>query len=513
VAGTDLVLLLLRHTLTVALVLLVLRALHRASAARRVFAARCGLAALLLMPLAWLLAPVLPLHLPYAVSAWLAPPAELPAMTWLAGVPPAGAGFDAPARAADLGRSLLLVYIAVVLLHFARTALAVWRLGRIAAAAGPVTAPAWQEPLERLRRQLGIKRQVRLLVSTQVDSPMSWGLRHPVIVLDHKSLAQLTPDGVLAHELAHIASRDWPQQLLARAMLALYWWHPLMYLLVRTMEQDAECAADDAALQAGVLPSQYAHTLMQVSRNAFDPQHDGALASRIAGRGAALVARIGALLEARRARGRVTRAQWCAGAALTTALVAALGGLALKGEHVVWPDQLLHAAAHGVGPGPAALLETLDNPNFKQLALAMRTRNFAIRHAVEVESFRQRAAIPALVLALQDRDPVLRQLGAWGLGEMGFPETTPALAVLLSDPAALVRAEAAGALGDMGEARWLPTMLAMLRDSDAVVRRRVAHALGDLREDASRAALEAAQRDPDAGVAAEVQWALRELRD
>jgi beta-lactamase regulating signal transducer with metallopeptidase domain len=512
-AGTDLLLLLLlRHTLAVALVLLVLRALQRASAARRVFAARCGLAALLLMPLAWMLVPVLPmqLQLPYALSAWMAPPLVLPAQ---AGVAPAGASFDAPARAVDLGRLLLVCYAAVLALAAARGAQALWQLRRIAAGADVVSAPAWLEALARLRQPMGIARPVRLLVSHAVASPLSWGVRAPVIVLDPRSLEQLVPEGVLAHELAHIASHDWPQQLLARAVLALYWWHPLLHLLVRTLEHDAECAADDAALRAGVLPSHYAQTLVQVSRHAFDPPRAGALASRIAGRGAPLVKRIGALLEERRARGSVTRAQWLCGAALTIMLVGALGALALKGEHVVWPDQLLRRAADGTGPGPAALLAALENPNFRQLAHAMRAREFGLRHAPQAVSFRQRAAIPALVLALQDRDPVVRQLGAWGLGEMAFPETAPALAMLLSDPAPLVRAEAAGALGDMGEARWLATMLAMLRDREPAVRKRVAHALGDLREQGSLSALEQAQGDPDGAVAEQVQWALRELRD
>jgi len=512
VAGTDLVLLLLQHTLTVLLVLLVLRALRGASAARRVFAARCGLAALALMPLAWMLAPPMPLHLPHAWSALLAPPAALPPLPWLAGAPPADASFEAPSRAAAIGRVLLLAFVLALVAHAARMGLALWRLGRITAGAEPVTAPEWQAALHALRAQAGIARPVRLLVSDQLASPLSWGMRRPVVILDRNSLEAVAPAPVLAHELAHIAAHDWPLMLLARVLLAWYWWHPLMHLLVRAMAHDIECAADDAALRAGVPPSQYAHTLMQVSRQAFGAPRAGTLAQRVAGRGAALVARIGALLEARRARGQVTRAQWAAGAALTGVLVLALGGLVQKGEHVVWPDQLFAAPDALPAQDASTLLARLDNPNFTQLALAMRSGDFSERHANEVASFRQRAAIPALILALRDRRPVVRRLGAWALGEMRFPETAPALAVLLSDPAPLVRAEAAGALGDMGELRWLRVLHAMLGDPDPAVRRRVAHALGDLAQQASEPVLEAARNDPDPDVAEQVRWALRELR-
>lgn len=510
--GTDLVLLLLRQTLTVSLLLLALRALRRASAARRVFIARCGLAALALMPLAWTLLPPVPLHLPYAWSALLAPAASLPALPWLQGAPPAAAGFEAPPRAATLGLALLLAYALVLLLQAVGMAAALWRLRRLAAGADPVTAPAWCAALHALRADMAITRPVRLLVSDQVASPVSWGVRRPVIVLDRASLDAAAPAAVLSHELAHIAAHDWPLMLLARALLACYWWHPLMHLLVRAMAHDVECAADDAALRAGVAPSQYAHTLLQVSRQAFGPARAGALAQRIAARGAPLAARIAALLEARRARGPVTRGEWAAGAAATGVLLAALGALVLKGEHVIWPDQLWHAAGARRGQDVAALLEHLANPNFTQLAAAMRAGDFALRHADAVESFRQRAAIPALILALQDERAATRRLGAWALGEMRFPETAPALAVLLSDPVASVRAEAAGALGDMGEARWLPVFHAMLRDADPAVRSRVAHALGDLAEEASIAPLEAARHDPDRGVAEQVEWALRELR-
>ncbi|HEY0062085.1 MAG TPA: hypothetical protein VGC21_08185, partial [Telluria sp.] len=80
-AGSDLLLMLFKHTLAVALVLLVLRALRHASAARRVFAARCGMVALLLVPVLCLFVPALPalpVQLPHALTAALEPEATLP---------------------------------------------------------------------------------------------------------------------------------------------------------------------------------------------------------------------------------------------------------------------------------------------------------------------------------------------------------------------------------------------------------------------------------------------------
>lgn len=511
-AGTDLLLLLLKHSLTVVLVLLIVRLRPRASAAQIVFAVRCGLIALLLMPLFWFLLPGLPLRLPWAWTALMDPPLSLPEMNWLAQVPEQSVAFATPRRAMDIGRLCLMLYAIPVLWHVLRIALQLWHLHRIARFATKVEAAAWRDALCQLQQQFGLKREVRLLVSNRLAAPISWGWRAPVIVIDANSLENTAPSAILAHELAHIANDDWLTLMLARCLLALYWWHPLMYLLLRQLEHHTECAADDAVLATGLPPSQYAQTLVMVSRHAFAPP---LVSQAIASRGSSLLARINALLEQRRSRVHVSLHQWLTGAAVTGILVAALGSLMLRGEHVVWPDELIESADTPVslasGDSIPKWLETLDNPNFRQLAQAMRAQDFGQRHAKQVASFRQRAAIPPLIWALQDPRPVIRRLALWGLSEMRFPETAPAVAALLKDPAPEVRAEAAGALGDMDEARWILPMLAMLRDPDPRVRQSVAHALGDLRERVSIAALQAARDDSDPAVASEVAWALREM--
>lgn len=512
-AGTDLALLLLKLTTVVLVVLLVLRLMRGASAARRVFASRCALVALLLMPAIWLAMPPMPVPVPLAVSALIDPrlvmPADISAMPLPAALPATEQAFAAPQRAAWLGRLLLALYAAGVLLHGCRLALNLRQLKQVAAGARHVTLPNWQGALQRLH-PANVGRPVRLLVSDAIASPYSWGWRHPVIVLDPHSLAQADPDAILAHELAHIGHHDWPVLMLARCLLALYWWHPLMYLLVRQLEHDTECAADNAVLAAGIAPSHYAHALVTVSRHAF--AQPATLANRIAARGATLMARIAALLEAHRPRGRVTARQWRGGALATLLLVTVVGSLKVRGEEVIWPSDLLQAGAAN-GASAAELLDALDNPNFTQLAKAMRARDFAQRHAVDIESFRQRAAIPALLLALRDPHPQVRRLAVWAFSEMRFPETAAAVAVLLADPDPGVRAEAAGALGDMDERRWLSAMIALLNDEHAYVRQRAAHALGDLQAAAAVPMLEARLLDRDEKVASEAKWALKEIRE
>jgi len=509
-AGADLAQLLLKHGLTVLLLLCLLRLLVRASAARRVFATRCGLVALLLIPLFWLSLPPVPLRLPLAVSALLDPPLAIPASVTTADVPLLIDAIALPSRATRLGRWLLAVYALGVACHLLRLALNLRRLRRAAAAAQAVQAPPWRAALASLHRSMGLRRQVTLLVSDAASSPYSWGWRHAVIVLDRHSLDTADAGAVLAHELAHIRAHDWAMLIVARVLLALYWWHPLMYPLLRNLEHDTECAADDAVLAVGTTPSHYAHTLLTVSRHAFGGSAAGTLANRIASHGAMLRARIAALLEAHRSRGRVTASQWWGGALATLLLLCAVGSLQLRGEQVLWPDSLL--PIDGTRPESIHWLEALDNPNFTQLAAAMRAGDFSLRHAAQVASFRQRAAIPPLLQLLRSESTVVRQLAVWALGEMRFPETAAAVAALLADSDAAVRAEAAGALGDMEERRWLAPMIAMLNDPHAVVRVRVAHALGDLQAAAAIPMLRRRLDDADREVADEARWALAEMR-
>lgn len=55
---------------------------------------------------------------------------------------------------------------------------------------------------------------------------------------------------VLAHELAHIRRRDCLRKLLLIVCLCLYWWNPLVWIMVRLADRDMELACDEAVLRA-----------------------------------------------------------------------------------------------------------------------------------------------------------------------------------------------------------------------------------------------------------------------
>ena len=102
------------------------------------------------------------------------------------------------------------------------------------------------------------------MVSDAVPSPLSWGWRNPVILIDPDTLDE--PEeaaAILAHEIAHVARRDWPVLMLTRIAATLFWFNPLVWLLEREVVQQAEEAADCEAARC-VEPARYARTLLSL---------------------------------------------------------------------------------------------------------------------------------------------------------------------------------------------------------------------------------------------------------
>jgi beta-lactamase regulating signal transducer with metallopeptidase domain len=108
------------------------------------------------------------------------------------------------------------------------------------------------------------------LVSLNSDlMPMTWRLRRHFLALP--KLAKKWPENklrnIIRHELAHIRRNDCYTSWLADACLALFWFHPLAWLLRRALGQAREAACDDLTL--GEHPAegachQYASDLLDV---------------------------------------------------------------------------------------------------------------------------------------------------------------------------------------------------------------------------------------------------------
>ena len=138
-----------------------------------------------------------------------------------------------------------------------------WLGSRSTAAGG-----RWTEAEAAVRRQLGIRRPVRVLVTRHPALLVTWGAISPVILLpaDARSWPPDRIRLVLAHEMAHLVRRDWAIQLAAEVTRALNWFNPLFWLACDTLRRESEYACDDIVLDLGIGGTSYASHLLDLAR-------------------------------------------------------------------------------------------------------------------------------------------------------------------------------------------------------------------------------------------------------
>jgi carboxyl-terminal processing protease len=188
-----------------------------------------------------------------------------------------------------------------------------------------VAAPAIEHRslCQQLCRRLGIARRVELLMSSDHQLPMAWGLRRPVVLLptDAAEWPLDRVQAVLLHELAHVQRHDFLTQLLAQFARALYWYNPLAWLAVYRLRREQEQACDDRVLGAGVPAVEYADHLLAIVSRRVSRKMIPAVALAMA-HGSQIEQRLFSILDSRRRRTglRPTTAVFVAGMTCLLAL-------------------------------------------------------------------------------------------------------------------------------------------------------------------------------------------------
>jgi beta-lactamase regulating signal transducer with metallopeptidase domain len=122
--------------------------------------------------------------------------------------------------------------------------------------------------LDDICRRLGIRRCVRLVVSSRPIGPAAFGLLRPTIVLPEILLAGKTSEQIeliLAHELVHIKRGDILAGHLQLAAQVVWWFHPLIWWANREATRERErCCDRDVVEGVGCRPAAYARTLLSV---------------------------------------------------------------------------------------------------------------------------------------------------------------------------------------------------------------------------------------------------------
>jgi beta-lactamase regulating signal transducer with metallopeptidase domain len=316
--------LVVKATALLAAGLVLTRVANRAGASVRHLILAATFAAVLVLPLAWPVAPAIMIDVPVAARSLAVSPASSVASARSADV----GAVETTDSAAGRGRwsmpdwpvALRIVWAAGAVLMLLSLVAGVWRSRRIRRTAVPSLGQ--RDLARRLADAAGIRRRVDISTHQDVQSPLTCGFRRPAIILpgDIDEWSQADVNRALVHELEHVRRGDWLVQIAARAVCAVYWFHPLAWMAWRALCLEAERACDDAVVRKSE-STDYAQQLVHLARRCSDGSAPLSLAIA---RRSDLSARVTALLDARRRRARAGSGSivvvWSAAAILVGAL-------------------------------------------------------------------------------------------------------------------------------------------------------------------------------------------------
>lgn len=124
---------------------------------------------------------------------------------------------------------------------------------------------------QRIAGHLGIKKPVKVYISTLVSSPMTVGFLKPLILIpiaavNNLSVQQL--EAVLLHELSHIKRQDYIINLFLSLIQTVLYFNPFVKLFIKRAEVERENCCDELVLQFEYDKLSYAAALLQLEKNA-----------------------------------------------------------------------------------------------------------------------------------------------------------------------------------------------------------------------------------------------------
>ena len=116
---------------------------------------------------------------------------------------------------------------------------------------------------------MGLKHTPWLLLNPNISGPQTSGIIRPSILipshfekLDHEDQAM-----ILHHELAHIQRRDVLVRVSLEAVAVVFWFHPIIWLMLKRYDLETEKACDDSVIHRGYPAHRYAEILLTAAQS------------------------------------------------------------------------------------------------------------------------------------------------------------------------------------------------------------------------------------------------------
>lgn len=194
-----------------------------------------------------------------------------------AAVAPVPTAHERPAQSAErfwtLTSAGIAVYLVGCLLLLGSFVRGLWQLRRLTASSTVIDDPAWCADLDACCLNQRITCSVALRSSTRVSTPLTYGWWRPVLIVPDVVVKRCTlaeRRAILLHELIHIQRQDFAWVCVLQFVRALYWCHPVTWVIARVFSATQEEVCD--AICVGEFGTQrYAEALVSVARTAQRP--------------------------------------------------------------------------------------------------------------------------------------------------------------------------------------------------------------------------------------------------
>lgn len=116
---------------------------------------------------------------------------------------------------------------------------------------------------------MGLRKNIQLFISTQIDIPATLGYLKPLVLLPASAITHLTPaqlEAVLLHELAHIKRNDYFWNLLLSVAETVLFFNPFALLLIGIARRERENSCDDQVMSFQQNAAVYAEALLTVEK-------------------------------------------------------------------------------------------------------------------------------------------------------------------------------------------------------------------------------------------------------
>jgi bla regulator protein blaR1 len=145
------------------------------------------------------------------------------------------------------------IWFIIFCVKWLRLSLNLSYVNRISRFESAAVSDEWQQFSNKLKNDLGIRQQVKLLHSNIVKVPVMSGIFRPLILVPAGMLTNMPADvieSILLHELAHIRRNDYLVNVIQSAAETIFFFNPFILKLSALIREEREACCDAIAINA-----------------------------------------------------------------------------------------------------------------------------------------------------------------------------------------------------------------------------------------------------------------------